>query len=167
MNVKLRKFQEQDVPNKVKWINDTENNKYLHYDLPLVEENTYEWFRKIADRTDRYDALIECDGIPVGIIGLLSICNGKAEYYITIGEKAYKGKGIAKEATKILLEFAFNELCLDEVYLYTEEENVGAQILFEKCGFIKQYLEKNSTKNRGKYVNRYFYSVTKRDFEKK
>lgn len=160
MNVKLRIFQECDVPNKVKWINDEENNKYLHYDLPLVEEKTYVWFRNLKGRTDRYDAVILCDDIPVGVIGLLNIHNGKAEYYVTVGEKMYKGRGVAKKATALILHYAFETLHLQEVYLYTEEENIGAQILFEKCGFQKQYLEKNSAQNRGKSVNRFFYKIS-------
>ena len=159
VDVRLRKFEERDVPNKVKWINDAENNQYLHYDLPLVEEKTYAWFQTLGNRTDRYDAVIEYGGIPVGIIGLLEIKDGRAEYYITMGEKQYKGKGIAKEATRMLLDYAFLNLKLEEVYLYTEEENIGAQRLFEKCGFEKQYLEKDSAINRGKLVNRYFYKV--------
>lgn len=158
-DVRLRKFEERDVPNKVKWINDAENNQYLHYNLPLVEEKTYAWFQTLENRTDRYDAVIEYGGIPVGIIGLLGIKDGRAEYYITMGEKQHKGKGIAKEATRILLDYAFSNLNLEEVYLYTEEENIRAQRLFEKCGFEKQYLEKDSAINRGKLVNRYFYKV--------
>lgn len=166
-NVKLRKFQEKDVPNKVRWINDSENNTYLHYQLPLEEQKTYQWYQGISKRTDRYDAVIEYEGIPVGIIGLLNIQDSKAEYYITMGEKAFKGKGIAKRATRCLFEYAFHELDLNEIYLYTEEENTIAQKLFEKCGFQKQYLEKNSAINKGKPVNRFFYRILKTEFERK
>lgn len=57
---------------------------------------------------------------------------------MTLGEPEYKGKGIAKKASDILLKHAFNELELDEVYLYTEIDNVAAQHLFEKCGLYNQ-----------------------------
>ena len=73
MNVSIRKFEKKDIPNKVRWINDPENNTYLHYDLPLRVEPTEVWFEKNKERTDRYDAVIEADNIPVGLIGLLSI----------------------------------------------------------------------------------------------
>ena len=33
MEIKIRKFQETDIPYKVRWINDDENNRFLHYDL--------------------------------------------------------------------------------------------------------------------------------------
>ena len=164
--VTIRKFQEKDVPNKVKWINNPENNQYLHYDFPLNEENTKVWFSKIKDLTNRYDAIIEYEGVPVGIIGLLNIQNGKAEYYVTMGETDYKGKGIAKKATLLLLDYAFNELHLSEVYLYTEVNNISAQKLFEKCGFIQGKIFRNSAINRGKPVDRYYYSVTSPDRRK-
>ncbi len=155
----IRKFQRKDIPNKVRWINDEENNKYLHYDLPLEINKTEAWYDSIKSKTDRYDAVIECNGDPVGIIGLLSIEDGKAEYYITIGEKEFKGKGIALEASRELLNYAKEQLGLDQVYLYTEVDNIPAQKLFEKLGFCKQGVEKNSAYNRGKLVDRYFYEL--------
>ena len=157
MQVTIRKFEKMDIPNKVKWINDTRNNTYLHYDLPLEVEKTERWYELNKDRVDRYDATILCDGAPVGLIGLLSISDGTAEYYVSMGEQAYKGKGIAKEASRLLLEYAQHELNLISVYLYTEIDNIAAQKLFEKIGFEKKYVEEKSANNRGKLVDRYFY----------
>lgn len=119
-NVNIRPFTENDILNKVRWINDCENNKFLHYELPLDEDKTRAWFHKNKDRADRYDAIIEYDRNPVGVIGLLSIVDGRAEYYITLGESRYRGKGIARDASILLLKYAFDELDLLEVYLYTE-----------------------------------------------
>jgi len=163
-NVNIRPFTENDISNKVRWINDSENNKFLHYDLPLAEDKTRVWFHKNEGRRDRYDTVIEYDGNPVGIIGLLSIVDGRAEYYITLGERQYRGKGIARDASILLLEYAFGELGLQEVYLYTEVDNIPAQKLFEKCGFVKHRLDKNSAINRGKLVDRFYYSITASEF---
>lgn len=164
MKVTFRKFEERDIKNKVRWINDNANNQYLHYELPLEEEKTKQWYEKTKNRTDRYDAVIECDGKAVGIIGLLEIKNGQAEYYVTLGEIEYKRKGIAKSATFLLLDYAFTVLKLHMVYLYTETDNKGAQKLFEKCGFIKRDVEKKSAVNRGKYVDRFRYRITAFDY---
>lgn len=158
--VTIRRFEEKDVPNKVKWINDDRNNQFLHYDIPLILEKTHWWYLKNQTLTNRYDAVIECDGIPVEIIGLMNICDGKAEYNVTLGEPEYKGQGIAKKASDILLKYAFNELEIDEVYLYTEIENVVAQHLFEKCGFHNQGIAYASAVKRGSTVDRYYYVIT-------
>lgn len=117
MQISIRKMQEQDIPYKVKWINDNRNNQYLHYELPLEIEKTRAWFQKNKNRKDRFDAVIEADGNPVGVIGLLNIENEEAEYYITIGEQEFKGKGIAKEASIQLLNYAFQTRNLQKVFL--------------------------------------------------
>ena len=165
-SVNIRPFKEIDISNKVRWINNCENNKFLHYDLPLDEDKTRVWFHKNKGRLDRYDAIIEYDGYPVGVIGLLSIVDGRAEYYITLGESQYKGKGIERDASILLLRHAFEELKLREVYLYTEVDNIPAQKLFERCGFVKYCLNKNSAVNKGKFVDRYYYVITASEFYK-
>lgn len=168
MEVKIRKFEKQDIENKVKWINDERNNQYLHYDLPLEYGKTLEWFLKVADKTERYDAVIECNGIAVGLIGLLGIDekNSKAEYYISIGEHAYKGKGVATVASEQLLNYAFYSLKLNKIYLYTESENQKAQKLFERIGFDKEGLLKNDLFSKGRFVDRYVYGITRKKFER-
>ena len=75
MEIKIRKFQQDDIPYKVKWINDTDNNQFLHYDLPLREDKTLLWFNSVRDRTDRADFTITYNGEPAGLIGLLNIDN--------------------------------------------------------------------------------------------
>lgn len=169
IKIRIRKFDIKDIPNKVRWINNSENNKYLHYDIPLEYQKTLDWYQINKTRTDRYDAVIEADGIPVGVIGLLSIDlkNRKAEYYVTIGETHYKGKGIAYKATMLILEYAFLKLHLHKIYLYTEAANVIAHNLFEKAGFRKEGILKNDIFSKGKYVDRYAYGMTKDDYMKR
>jgi len=167
MQISIRKFDEQDVENKIRWINNPNNNKYLHYDLPLEFDKTLEWFNKNKDRTDRYDAVIQVDGIAVGLIGLLEIDkrNKKAEFYIALGEEEYKGKGIASKASKILLDYSFNDLELNKLYLYTEKENVSAQRLFEKIGFQKEGLLKEDLIYNNRKVDRYSYGIVKSEYD--
>lgn len=67
-DISLRLFQFEDIPLKVEWINDNDNNQYLHYDIPISIKETEEWFYKRAD--NRLDCIIEYGGNPVGVIGL-------------------------------------------------------------------------------------------------
>ena len=166
MKVTIRKFIFEDIPKKIEWINNPVNNKFLHYDLPLEYEKTARWFKNNEGRIDRYDAVIEVDGIPVGLIGLLSIekKNRKAEYYVSMGEMSYRGKGVAYQASKLILEYGFMVLGLNRIYLYTEAENIVAQKLFKKVGFKVEGLLKNDIFFRGRYVDRYVFGITKEDF---
>ncbi|MGM0901303.1 MAG: GNAT family N-acetyltransferase [Bacillota bacterium] len=161
MEIAIRKFQEEDIPYKVKWINDDKNNKYLHYDLPLREDKTLQWFKSLEGRGDRVDYTITHAGEPAGLIGLLNIDlkSKEAEYYICLGGDKFKGKGIAKVATDLLINKAYKEFSLNKIYLYTEVDNVQAQKLFEKSGFVKEGLLKNDLFYNEKYIDRYVYTL--------
>ena len=139
MQISIRRFLEEDIPDKVRWINDPANNRYLHYDLPLTEAGTERWFRRIKDADDRLDCVITAEGVPCGLIGLLHIDpeHKTAEFYITVGEPALKREGVAFAASELLLERAFSSYGLSSVYLFTEPDNLPARRLFTKLGFEK------------------------------
>lgn len=166
MKISLRSFDEGDVPAKVRWINDGRNNEFLHYDLPLEEGKTLAWFRSNRGRTDRLDMVIEADGVPVGLIGLLSIDKNRscAEYYVSMGEQEYKGRGVAFEASRQLLRLAFEEMGLERIYLETETGNLAAQSLFEKLGFVREGLLRRDVLNRGELRDRYAYSLLREEW---
>ncbi|UJF15268.1 GNAT family N-acetyltransferase [Jeotgalibaca sp. MA1X17-3] len=146
--IEIRQFKKEDIPYKIEWVNNKENNKYLHYDLPLREDKTIIWFDTIKNRKDRIDYTITYEGEPVGLIGLLNIdyINEKAEYYILLGNYKFKRMGISKKASKLLIEESYKKFKLKEVYLYTEAENKIAQKLFESIGFLKKDLTADGIK---------------------
>ena len=166
MQVTIRQFTRSDIAKKVEWINNPHNNQFLHYDLPLSKEKTEKWFDRHLGEDTRYDAIIEANGVPVGTIGLLSIDrkNRKAEYYVAMGEPEYKGKGVAKEASKLILEYGFEKLCLNRIYLFTESENIGAQKLFESVGFVKEGVIRQDIVSHDKYVDRIAYGYLRKDW---
>lgn len=162
----LRDFLLEDIPNKIKWINDPDNNTFLHYDLPLIYNKTVEWFNN-KNNNYRIDAIIEYNNIPVGLIGLLSIdsSNNKAEFYITIGDKNYKNKGIATTATKMMLEYAFGELSLNKIYLNVDKENLYAIKLYEKVGFVCEGIFKEDLIHNGRYIDRLRYAILNNEYK--
>ncbi len=169
MEIKIRKFQKEDIPYKVRWINDDENNQFLHYDLPLREDKTLVWFNSIKDRTDRVDYTIICNDEPVGLIGLLHIDNKnrKAEYYIALGGTEHRGKGIAAIASDLLIRKSYHTYNLNKIYLYTEVDNESAQNLFKRIGFIEEGLLKEDLIREGIKVDRFVYGLLVNEYIKK
>lgn len=159
----IRKFKFEDIPNKIKWINNSENNTYLHYDLPLEYDKTCAWFERTKDREDRYDAVIEYQGIPVGLAGLLAIDykNKKAEDYLIVGEVQYKNKGIGTRAGHLILLYAFQDLSLNKICAYIDKENEITIKSNLKRGFeIEGCLRQDVCRN-GKFVDRYCVGICK------
>lgn len=159
-DVCLREFVEDDIPLKVRWINDCRNNRYLHYDIPLCATKTLSWFR-MKNRKTRLDCVIEFQGHPVGLIGLLQIDreNEKAEFYISMGEVDFKRQGIATKASRALLRYAFQILKLHKIYLNTDAENEVAHKLFEKLGFVQEGFFRDDMVHRGKFIDRIRYAL--------
>lgn len=165
-NITIRDFEVKDIENKVMWINNPQNNQYLHYDLPLNIEKTTEWFYK-RNTLNRCDCVIEYMYIPIGLIGLLNIdnTNRKAEFYISMGNIEYKRKGIATIATKLILQYAFETLNVNKVYLNVDEKNVSARKLYEKVGFKCEGVFVKDMFHRGEFINRMRYGFLKENFK--
>ncbi len=162
--VSVREFIASDIENKIKWINDPRNNEFLHYDIPLQYDKTLKWFEN-KDNTTRIDCVIEYQGIPVGLIGLLSldIKNKKAEFYISMGDDSFKRKGIGFNATKLILEYAFGVLGLHKVYLNVDADNIPACKLYEKVGFVCEGLFKDDLIKNDNYIDRKRYAIISDD----
>lgn len=137
METTIRKFEYSDIPLKVRWINDTHNNKYLHYPLPLTINGTKTWFEKAKEQNNRLDYTIECNKLPVGIIGLLNTDEEAAELYITLGEEEFKGKGVAQQAIRLLFEEASLKYGIKKIKIFTEVNNLSMQKLSERIGMTK------------------------------
>lgn len=169
-DVIIRPITEKDIPDKVRWYNDDEIVRFLHYEDKFTVEKSLEWLRKIQHDTTRYENVIqikEGDNIKnVGIIGLFNIDlkNKKAGFYITIGEKEYQGKGIAKMAAIKFLAHCFLKFDLKKIYLYTDVENIRAQKLYEKLGFVKEGLLRKELFYKNKFIDRYYYGILREEF---
>lgn len=137
--VSIRRLEEEDLVNRVKWVNDPEINKTLMFDTPLSLSETKEWYKRNFFNRKRWDFTIieNSSDKPIGMTGLLEISfiHKRAQAYITLGEKSAWGKGYAPEILLLTLDFGFNELGLNKIYLYTLDNNVHARDIYHKFGF--------------------------------
>lgn len=163
--VSIRPFRLEDVPRKVQWINDPRMNQHLHYQIPLNEADTRNWFLK-KDNAHRRDCVIEYRGTPAGLIGLLSIdeLSRKAEYYISLAAPEFEHRGIASAATALILDFAFHGLGLNKVYLNVDAENEAACRLYERCGFQCEGLFRQELLHHGRLIDRKRYAILRESF---
>ena len=132
MNVTIRPLQEQDAYTSVKWRNDPEVFKYTGntYKNEILLETELNWIRKVVQNKNEYRCAILADNIYVGNIYLTDITNESAEYHIFIGNINYWGKGVAKKASKCILDYAFKTLNLNSVHLRVKKQNERAIHLY-------------------------------------
>ncbi|RKY10378.1 MAG: hypothetical protein DRP56_01180 [Planctomycetota bacterium] len=134
----LREIRKEDLPLKVRWINDPKVHVNLHYDIPITLKKTTQWFERTQNDSSRLDLIIETlTGTPVGLIGLLDISerDKTTEIYIAIGETEYWGKGAMLETESMLIEYVIRELNLYKILAQTRPANIGSIITMKKLGF--------------------------------
>lgn len=150
-DVSIRKFEYEDIPLKVQWINDPRVNVHLHYELPLEYEKTCDWYKNASVNPNRFDGIIEYYGKPIGIVGVTNIDFEKrcGEDYLVIGDPSYWGKGIATKAG-ILNELYVKEyMGLDYVYGLIEYDNISSLNQAIRRGGKFECLLPNYYKNNG------------------
>ncbi len=137
MHVAIRPLKEEDAYTSVKWRNDSEVFKYTGntYAHEITIESELAWIRKVMANPNDYRCAIISDGVYVGNIYLTEIEDGGAHYHIFIGDKSYWGKGVAKKASKLIIEYGFRELHLDIITLRVKKENISACCLYKSLGF--------------------------------
>lgn len=94
-----------------------------------------EWIDKVIAKKDDYRCAILVNNVYVGNIYLTDIDKEKATYHIFIGDRSYWGKGVAKEASKQILVYAFDVLNLQYVELKVNALNIRAIQLYRSLGF--------------------------------
>lgn len=74
---------------------------------------------------------------PIGVANIRDFTNphGTAEFGITIGDAADRGKGYGTEAVRLLLDYAFSALGVYNLWLDTPAYNAAAIRACEKAGF--------------------------------
>lgn len=94
----------------------------------------------------------------IGHVGLYKIdyIAKKTEFGILIADDDSRGKGYGTKSTKLMIDFAFNELGMHKVTAEVLYENTPSVAMFKKCGFsVDGCLRDDVFKN-----NRYYDVLT-------
>ena len=137
MEVAIRPLETKDAYTSVGWRNDSEVFKYTGntYDHVITIESELNWINKVMSVPNDYRCAILVDRVYVGNIYLTNMESGIGHYHIFIGEKSYWGKGVAKKASKLIIDYGFNKLGLNEIRLRVRKENISALKLYQSLGF--------------------------------
>lgn len=137
MNVNIRPLIIEDAFTSVKWRNDPEVFKYTGntYDHEITIESELNWIKKVISNPKDYRCAIIVDGTYVGNIYLTDIENCIGNYHIFIGDKSYWGKGVAKKASILIINYGFKNLGLSEIKLRVRDANQSATYLYKSLGF--------------------------------
>ncbi|WP_249872864.1 GNAT family N-acetyltransferase [Oceanobacillus saliphilus] len=168
--LQFRKMVESDIEKYHSWRNDLDVMKTTSPSLDLYSLDETRSFVEniILNSTSSKSYIIEeWEGnTTIGVTSLINIDtkNRNAECIIDIGEKEYWGKEYGTEALKMLLEYAFLELNLHRVSLRVFSLNERAIHIYNKLGFMKEGIMRESLYRNGKWHDIIIMGVLKREY---
>ncbi len=171
-NYLIRESQFSDYEYFAKWEIDPAVTEFLSYD----EGRTYEdvvaeaYANKSDDTKIDYTIVDKNLNKPIGRVYISRIDRHSDSLDITklyIGDKDYRGKGVAKEVMIEILRYCFIFMHMERVSLDYYTGNDRASALYEKLGFKNEGVARNSTKKDGKYYDLNLMSMLKSEFFEK
>jgi RimJ/RimL family protein N-acetyltransferase len=88
----------------------------------------------------------------------------RARYAVGIFDEQLLNKGIGTEVTKAILKYAFETLKLHRVDLRVLEYNKRAISCYQKCGFIKEGVEREGAFIEGKWESDWMMSILEQEY---
>lgn len=166
--VSLRILQKTDIETTTQWLNSDYISNIMGY-LPVFSlSQQYDWYEKLKVDQARFvfAIIINQSQKHIGNIALGNIdyINSHAMFSIFIAQENSHKKGFGTESTKLLLNFAFNRINLNKIYLQTSSRFTGAIKMYEKIGFKKDGVMRDHFYFDGKYEDKIIYSLLKKEF---
>lgn len=161
----LRLLQESDLPERVKWMNNSLVYSSMGFKPPISLQNTFIWFINNKNNKNRVDcSFVNERGDILAMAGLTKINYSlkNAELYVFVNPDL-QGQGIGHKVTYLLCKYAFLTLHLSKVYLYTNKTNIKAQRVYEKIGFVLEAIVKEGCILNGEYKDRLYYELSNND----
>lgn len=153
------------------WINDERVRKYLdHRVFPLNRAAEEDFVRRVCQVSAAPSEVsflfgVHGEGAPIGNVGLIGSqwVAREAELGILVGAVDRWHHGFAREASRRMLRYAFDDLNLNRVKLRVSDANPRARRAYEAIGFVLEGTLREAAFIDGTYVDTHVMSVLRRE----
>ncbi len=131
---------------------------------PLTVDQVERWYGQLSG--DPLQWAIEVDRQCIGTAQLhhLDQDSRRARYAVGIFNAAYWSRGIGTAVTKLVVHYAFEELHLHRVDLRVLVYNHRAIRCYEKCGFVREGIERDSALVAGEWQSDLMMSILEQEY---
>jgi RimJ/RimL family protein N-acetyltransferase len=136
-DVTLRPLTSTDTPAMYGWMLDPTVSK----NLALTRSPSIEYTRSFIERSARqrdlraFAILLADEHVGNVVLDRIDLDAGSARMSIYLGEHSARNQGVGRAALFEILDFGFDELCLDEIWLTVLSQNQPALRIYEMAGF--------------------------------
>ncbi len=166
--IHFRPLEVEDLETCQAWLNDPENHQFLKRVRPLNRAEEREWLegQHKKDGVYLFGIALNEGGRLIGNCGLHGtvLPNRSAELGIAIGEREFQGQGYGAEAIRLLLDYGFRTLGLHRIMLRVYSYNARAIRCYEKVGFRREGVLRESRWWDGRWSDDLIYSILEQEW---
>ena len=151
----------EEIEKFTEWMNDFKVTDYIGRSNKVITyEDEKAYFEKSIEDTYQFFIVTKDEDKLIGTISLnkIDLVNRVSTLGIFIGDKGYRDKGYGTEAIRLLLDFGFNYLNLNNIKLDLISFNERALKCYKKCGF-KEY----GRRRQSIFINGEYYDTIEMD----
>lgn len=158
----------EDVEKFTEWMNDFHTTDYTGRSAYIITlEGEKKYFEENIDKNYNFFIVtLDTDKL-IGTVGLedYNAINRTATLGIFIGDKEVRNKGYGTEVIRLILDYGFNYLNLNNIKLDVMEFNERAIACYKKCGFKEYGRRRKAEFVNGKYYDRISMDILAEEFE--
>lgn len=165
----FRPLEVEDEPLLKRFVNDPANWRFLRHSPPLNGAREREWIESLGKSNSDYafGITVKQGDRLIGVVGLhqVNLVNRSAVFGINVGDASYQGRGYGREATELVLRYAFEELNLNRVELSVYADNWRAIRMYQKVGFVQEGCARQARYSNGRYQDEYRFAILRSEWE--
>lgn len=158
--VTLRRWTDDDVDYIYRTCQDPDIQRWTVVPSPYTEDDAREYVSHLSVSDDHVSmAVCDASGEPVGSVGITvaeDLGVGSIGYWV---DPTARGKGVAAGATRLLADWALDELELSRIDIHADEHNASSRRVAEKAGFHFEGVLRSYREIKGRRIDAAMYSL--------
>ncbi|MGN0778625.1 MAG: GNAT family N-acetyltransferase [Aristaeellaceae bacterium] len=170
--VTLRPYRQEDAEQIAAWANDPETTRYLSgiFDLPYTSRNAEDFVAHVMAGSPDKAAFIIADAETEQYLGQIDLMgidrrNRSATLGIVIARSEHRGRGVGREAIRLICRYGFRTLGLNRIQLEVAADNLRGQRCYAACGFQLEGVRRQADWHDGAFRDMQMMSLLREDFE--
>lgn len=131
----------------------------------MTEEQAETWFQSVLNHPCKWILETDC------MVGTLSLRVNEGDHKAKLAIELYSedscGKGLGTFAVRYALDYGFQFLGLNKIYLRVLESNTRAQKCYLKCGFVEEGRDRLGSFINGQYHTDIYMGILKSEYGSK
>lgn len=156
----------------LEWACELHNDHSTLFELTDVEHVTQlqqkAWYTTISNSKSSKRFVIEYYSIPIGIFRIDNIDYKNKSVMVGLDiDQKYRGLGYSYQIYEYFLDYYFNQVNMNRIYLKVLETNLRAKHIYEKIGFVVEGVERKAIFRNGKYNDYICMSILRDEYVKR